>query len=124
MTHSIDSLPPIHPGAFLLDELEAIGVSPEEMADRLSMTHSAVTALINGDQPISPEMAVRLGETFGTTPQYWTNLQAIYDGKQTTARVALSPEEQAAIAASMAEAARNEFATDEEVRAVWARHGL
>ena len=38
--------------------------------------------------------------------------------------VALSPEEQAAIAASKAEAARGEFATDEQVRAVWAKHGL
>jgi predicted transcriptional regulator len=38
--------------------------------------------------------------------------------------VSLTPEEQAAIVASKAAAARGEFATDEEVRAVWAKHGL
>jgi hypothetical protein len=38
--------------------------------------------------------------------------------------VPLTPEEQAAIAASKAAAARGEFATDEQVRAVWAKHGL
>jgi predicted transcriptional regulator len=38
--------------------------------------------------------------------------------------VTLSPDERAAIAASKAAAARGEFATDEQVRAVWAKHGL
>jgi hypothetical protein len=38
--------------------------------------------------------------------------------------VALTPEERAAVAASKAAAARDEFATDEQVRAVWAKHGL
>lgn len=38
--------------------------------------------------------------------------------------VALSPEERAAIATSKAAAARGEFATDEQVRAVWDKHGL
>jgi hypothetical protein len=41
-----------------------------------------------------------------------------------TAPVTLSPEERAAIARSKAAAARGEFATDEQVRAVWAKHGL
>jgi hypothetical protein len=40
------------------------------------------------------------------------------------APVVLSPEEQAAIAVSQAAAVRGEFATDEQVRAVWAKHGL
>ena len=38
--------------------------------------------------------------------------------------VALSPEERAAVVASKAAAARGEFATDEQVRAVWSKHGL
>ena len=41
-----------------------------------------------------------------------------------TPPIALSPEERAAILASQAAAARGEFATDDEVRAVWAKHGL
>ena len=45
-------------------------------------------------------------------------------GRDETAPAALSPEERAAIAASKAAAARGEFATDEQVRAVWAKHGL
>ncbi len=45
-------------------------------------------------------------------------------GMEDTAPVALAPEERAAIATSKAAAARGEFATDEEVRAVWAKHRL
>jgi len=124
MPHPIDDLPPIHPGSLLRDDLEAIGVTPAKMADRLGTMHGALTALIDGKQPINDEIAARLGKAFGTTSQYWTNLQAIYDEKRSTAPTALSPEEQAAITVSMAEATRGEFATDEEVRAIWAKHGL
>ena len=45
-------------------------------------------------------------------------------GADDAALVPLTPEEEAAIAASKAAAARGEFATDEQVRAVWAKHGL
>jgi antitoxin HigA-1 len=54
------------------------------------MPPNAVTAILNGDRGISAQMAIRLGQAFRTSPQYWMNLQAIYDLK--TAMAAL-PEE-------------------------------
>ena len=42
---------------------------------------------MNGDRAISVQMAIRLGRAFGTTPQYWQNLQAIYDLKRALAEM-------------------------------------
>jgi addiction module HigA family antidote len=42
---------------------------------------------MNGERSISAQMAIRLGQAFGTTPQYWLNLQAIYDLKQARAEM-------------------------------------
>jgi addiction module HigA family antidote len=74
-------LPPIHPGRFLRDELESLGLSAREFATHIHVPHNAVTGIMNGARSISAQMAIRLGQAFGTTPQYWLNLQAIYDLK-------------------------------------------
>jgi addiction module HigA family antidote len=42
---------------------------------------------MNGDRSISAQMPIRLGQAIGTTPQYWLNLQAIYDLKQAWAEM-------------------------------------
>jgi addiction module HigA family antidote len=77
MAYPVDNLPPIHPGSFLRDELEALGMSARKFANHIHVPHNAVTGIMNGDRSISAEMAIRLGQAFGTTPQYWMNLQAI-----------------------------------------------
>lgn len=90
MVHPIDNLPPIHPGSFLRDELEAFGLSARKFAEHIQVPHNAVTGIMNGERSVSAQMAIRLGQAFGTTPQYWMNLQAIYDLKRT--RAEMSPE--------------------------------
>jgi addiction module HigA family antidote len=90
MSYPIDNLPPIHPGIFLREEIEALGLSARKFAEHIHVPHNAVTAIMNGERSISAQMAIRLGQAFGTTPQYWLNLQAIYDLKQ--ARAAMPPE--------------------------------
>ena len=87
MPHPIDNLPPIHPGSFLRDELEALGMSARKFADHIHVPHNAVTGIINGERSISAQMAIRLGKAFDTTPRYWLNLQAIYDLKRAQAEM-------------------------------------
>lgn len=81
MAHPIDRLPPIHPGGFLRDELEALGLSARKFAAHIHVPHNAVTGIMNGERSISAQMAIRLGRAFGTTPRSWLNLQSIYDLK-------------------------------------------
>jgi addiction module HigA family antidote len=90
VAHPIDNLPPIHPGSFLRDELDALNLSARKFAEHIHVPHNAVTGIMNGERSISAQMAIRLGQAFDTTPQYWLNFQTIYDLKQ--ARAAMSAE--------------------------------
>lgn len=90
MAYATDNLPPIHPGSFLRDELEALGISARRFAEHIHVPPNAVTAILNGDRGITAQMAIRLGQAFRTSPQYWLNLQMIYDLK--VARAALPDE--------------------------------
>lgn len=82
-----NNLPPIHPGVILRDELAALGVSARQFAARILVPHNAVTGIMNGRRSISAQMAIRLGQAFGTTPLYWLNLAAIYELKRAEAAV-------------------------------------
>jgi antitoxin HigA-1 len=84
MTKSVNNLPPIHPGRFLRAELEALNLSARKFALHIHMPHNAVTEIMNGERSITAQMAIRLGKAFGTTPEYWLNLQSIHDLKQAT----------------------------------------
>jgi|ERR1700723_3396846 antitoxin HigA-1 len=99
MLYPADNLPPIHPGIFLRDELETLDLSARRFAKHIHVPPNAVTAILNGDRSITAQMAIRLGQAFRTSPQYWMNLQAIYDLK--TARAAL-PQEALSIEAYVA----------------------
>jgi addiction module HigA family antidote len=87
MAYPIDNLPAIHPGEFLRDELEALAISARKFADHIHVPHNAVTEIMNGDRSVTARMAIRLGQAFSTTPQYWLNLQAIYDLKRARAEM-------------------------------------
>jgi addiction module HigA family antidote len=87
MSLPIDNLPPIHPGQFLRDELDALGLSARKFAAHVHVPHNAITGILNGDRAISAQMAIRLGRAFDTTPRYWQNLQAIYDLKRAQAEM-------------------------------------
>lgn len=87
MADPIDNLPPIHPGIFLRVELEALNLSARKFAEHIHVPHNAVTGIMNGERSISAQMAIRLGQAFGTSPQYWLNLQTIHDLKQARAEM-------------------------------------
>jgi len=72
-------LPPIHPGELLKDELEEIGVSANELSRALRVPMNRISAIVNGRRAITVDTAIRLARYFGTSPQYWMNLQIAYD---------------------------------------------
>jgi len=71
--------PPIHPGEILADELKEVGVSPTELARQVQVPANRISEIIRGRRGITGDTALRLGHWFGTTPQFWINLQASYD---------------------------------------------
>ena len=72
-------LPPIHPGELLRDELDEIGVSLNELGRALRVPMNRISAIVNGKRAITVDTAMRLARYFGTSPQYWLNLQNAYD---------------------------------------------
>ena len=69
----------IHPGEHLAEELQTIGISAAELARKLGVPTNRVTQIINGQRSISGDTALRLAHYFGTTPEFWLNLQSLYD---------------------------------------------
>jgi addiction module HigA family antidote len=70
---------PIHPGEILADELEELGVSPTELSRQIRVPANRISQIINGKRSITGDTALRLAHWFGTSPQFWMNLQALYD---------------------------------------------
>jgi len=70
---------PIHPGEILADELEELGVSPTELSRQIRVPANRISQIINGKRSIAGDTALRLAHWFGTSPQFWMNLQALYD---------------------------------------------
>jgi antitoxin HigA-1 len=69
----------IHPGEHLAEELEALGMSASELARRLKVPANRITGILNGQRAITGDTALRLGHFFGMNPQFWLNLQTLYD---------------------------------------------
>ena len=71
--------PPIHPGEILADELEELTITPTELARQLSVPANRITQIIQGKRAVTGDTALRLGHWFGTSAQFWLNLQSAYD---------------------------------------------
>lgn len=73
-------MPPVHPGRILKHHyLEPLGLSVTQAAKGLTISRNALSAILNERAGISPEMAVKLSEAFGTSPELWNNMQKTYD---------------------------------------------
>ncbi len=73
--------PAIHPGETLADELEELNITPTELARQLSVPANRITQIIQGKRAITGDTALRLSHWFGTSAQFWLNLQSAYDIK-------------------------------------------
>jgi addiction module HigA family antidote len=72
-------LPPVHPGLTLADEIAARKLSANALALKLRVPANRLTDIIRGRRSVTAETALRLGRYFGTSAQFWMNLQANYD---------------------------------------------
>jgi antitoxin HigA-1 len=70
---------PIHPGEHLAEELKELSISAAELSRQIEVPVNRITGIINGQRGITADTALRLGHWFGTTPEFWLNLQTIYE---------------------------------------------
>jgi addiction module HigA family antidote len=71
--------PAIHPGEHLGEELKALGMSAAELARQMQVPTNRVTGILNGHRAITGDTALRLGRLFGTSAEFWLNLQSLYE---------------------------------------------
>ena len=70
---------PIHPGEHLAEQLDELGMSAAELGRKLGVPTNRVTAILNAQRAVTGDTALRLGHFFGNRPQFWLNLQSLYD---------------------------------------------
>ncbi len=81
-------LAPIHPGKFLREIIEELEISQNYFARVIGVSPMRVSHVVNGRRPVTAELALLFGQALGQSPEYWLNLQAVYDLK--TAEVTLA----------------------------------
>ncbi len=70
---------PIHPGEHLREELQELDLSAAELARQIAVPVNRITGILNGQRGITADTALRLGHWFGVSPQFWMNLQQLYE---------------------------------------------
>jgi addiction module HigA family antidote len=70
---------PIHPGEHLAEQLTELGMSAAELGRQLKVPTNRITEILNGQRAITGDSALRLAHFFGTSPDFWLNLQKLYE---------------------------------------------
>ena len=70
---------PIHPGEHLAEFIEEYELSQSALAHRMCIPRMRVSQIVRGERSITADTAIRLAVVFGTTPNFWMNLQARHD---------------------------------------------
>ena len=70
---------PIHPGRFLADELDTLGMSVPEVAAVLHVPANRIYQLLNGQRSLTADTALCLSQWLGTSAEVWLNLQKLYE---------------------------------------------
>jgi antitoxin HigA-1 len=69
----------IHPGEHLAEELKTLDMSAAELARRLDVPTNRITQILNGTRAVTGDTALRLAHFFGTSAEFWLNLQSLYE---------------------------------------------
>ncbi len=69
----------IHPGEHLAEELKELGMSAAELARKLSVPTNRITEILNSQRAVTGDTALRLAHFFGTSAEFWLNLQSLYE---------------------------------------------
>ena len=77
----MNAMRPIHPGEVLKEELAEVGMSANAFAQALHVPANRIMAILKGTRSITADTALRISHFFGTTPDFWLNLQTSYDLK-------------------------------------------
>ena len=69
----------IHPGEYLADAIEAMGITATQLARDIQVPPNRVTGILHGARAVTADTALRLARYFGTSAEFWINLQAMHD---------------------------------------------
>ncbi|MGH9460871.1 MAG: HigA family addiction module antitoxin [Vicinamibacteria bacterium] len=73
------AVPAIHPGEHLAEELKELNMSAAALARQLKVPTNRITEILNGERAITGDTALRLAHFFGTSAEFWLNLQKLYE---------------------------------------------
>ena len=74
-----EPVPPIHPGEDLAEIIGELEISPERLAETIGVPTDTVKAILECNHPITGDIAMRLGKAFYMSPEFWLNLQKMYE---------------------------------------------
>lgn len=94
---------PIHPGEVLIEDfLVPLGLSQHRLAQDLSVPPRRINEIVHGKRAVTADTALRLARYFGTSEQFWLNLQSRYELEVERDRLGSRLEEEVAVFASQA----------------------
>ncbi len=80
VVHIPEARPPTHPGEVLLEEfIKPLGLTQRALAQALKMPYQRLNEIVRGKRGITPSTALRLARFFGTSPEFWLNLQHMWE---------------------------------------------
>lgn len=74
-----ERIAPAHPGEILKEAIDDLGLTMNRLASAIRVPANRINAIVAGQRSITGETALRLARYFGTTPEYWLNMQTRYD---------------------------------------------
>ncbi len=75
-----DKIPPIHPGEVLMEDfIEGFGITQNKLAVSIGVPPRRINEIVHGKRGITADTALRLAKYFGTSAQFWLNLQTHYE---------------------------------------------
>lgn len=80
MSKKNGQMPPVHPGEILREDImKPLGLTVSGLARELKIPVNRLSEIVNGRRPLNADAALRLSRYFGSSPEFWVNLQASYD---------------------------------------------
>ena len=75
----MSQITPIQPGEHLLEILDELGITQYRLAKAIGAPPRRINEIVRGNRSVTADTALRIGKALGMTPEYWLNLQKIYD---------------------------------------------
>ena len=77
----------IHPGEHLAEAMGALGITTARLARDIQVPANRVTGIVHGTRAVTADTALRLGRYFGTSAEFWMNMQQLYELRRAAARL-------------------------------------